>query len=134
MATVNVNIGTGSGGAGQSTVTLLAAMNLSTDAATALNFSLFNPNSPCTPQVINLAIGANTIDATACPALPQAGGVFLVPPSGNIVTLTLKGVTGDTGVALSVSAPTFIAFPTAPPTSFVITTNSTITGFTLLWV
>lgn len=134
MATINTNIGTGTGGAGQSTITLLAAINLSTDAATAANFSLFNANSPCTPQVLNLASGANTINATNCPALAQAGAVVLIPPLGNIVTLTLKGISADTGVALSPTAPQLITFPTTPPTSFVITTNNTITGFTMLWL
>lgn len=132
--TTNINIGTGTGGAGQSTLTLQAAINLSTDAATAASFSLFNANSPCTPQVINLISGANTINAAACPALPQSGGVLLIPPAGNIVTLTLKGVTGDTGVALSLTAPTWIPFTSTPPSAFVITTNSTITGFVLLWL
>lgn len=134
MSTTNVNIGTGSGGAGQSTITLLAAINLSTDAATAADFSVYNANSPCTPQVLNLISGANTISSTNCPALAQSGAVMLIPPSGNIVTLTLKGISADTGVALGLTAPTLITFPVSPPSSFVITTNNTITGFTLLWL
>lgn len=134
MATINQNIGTGTGGAGSATITLGAACNLSSDLATFIDFALYNANSPCTPQVINLTSGANTINATACPALPQCGAVILVPPTGNIVTLTLKGVTGDTGVALSLTGPQLLTFSATPPSSFVITTNNTVTGFILIWL
>lgn len=133
-STINLPFGTGTGGVGSSRISLAAAINLRADLADVLNFSLFNANSPCTPQRLNLISGANTIDVTACPALPQSGGVFLVPPAGNIVTLTLKGVTGDTGIALSLTVPTFLPFTSTPPTSFVITTSNTVSGFLLLWI
>ena len=41
---------------------------------------------------------ANTFQAVAIPATATA--VTIVPPVGNTGTLTLKGVTGDTGLAL----------------------------------
>lgn len=133
-ATTNLNYGTGTGGVGAATITLQAAINVDSDLASVLSFAMFNANSPCTPQLLDLISGANTISATNCPALAQCGAVVIAPPAGNIVTLTLKGVTGDTGIALSLSAPTLLQFATTPPTSFVITTNNTITGMRLFWL
>jgi hypothetical protein len=138
--TTFVNVGTGAGGVGASTVTLEAVFNFfSGQDGQAVNFSLFNPNSPCTVQALNLISGANTISATNCPAIATASGVFLIPPAGNGATLTIKGVSGDTGIAIAYTgnpsaAPSFLSFAATPPSSFVITTNSTVTGFILAWV
>lgn len=122
-------------GVGTSTIQLTARFNFTgTTMGNAVDFQLFNNQSPCDLQSINLASGANTINATACPALPSAGGVWFIPPAANIATVTLKGVSGDTGLALSPSLPTFIPFAATPPTSFVLTTSDAITGFKLAWV
>lgn len=122
-------------GVGTSTINLTARFNFTgTTLGNAVDFQLFNAQSPCDVQSLNLVSGANTINAAACPALASAGGVWLIPPTGNIVTITLKGVTGDTGVALSMTAPTFLAFNSTPPTSFVLTTSDVINGFKLAWV
>jgi hypothetical protein len=48
----------------------------------------------------SVALTANTFLAQAVPA--SATGLTLVPPPGNAGTMTLKGVTGDTGLALGV--------------------------------
>lgn len=134
------NTGTGSGGAGASTVSLQVVWDLfAGQNGVAVNFECFNPNSPCTPQVINLISGANTINSTNCPAIATASGVIILPPVANGATLTLKGVTGDTGIAIAYLgapnvAPTFLSFAATPPSSFVITTNSTVTGLILVWV
>jgi len=88
-------------------------------------------NIGATVQSLTLSSGANTINATTCPALAQCGGVVLIPPTSNGQTITLKGTSGDTGIALSLTEPTVLTFPVAPPSSFVITTNGTIAGFKL---
>ena len=72
-----------------------------------------------------LASGANTITVPA-----GASGCCIIPPSANTVALTLKGVTGDTGVAIAPAAPSVLAFPASPPASFVITAASLTTGST----
>lgn len=87
-------------------------------------------------NTVALAIGANTVTIPAgmtCvvlypPNATAAGGVTPNPPFGG--TLTLKGVTGDTGVAISVKWPTLLSFDT-PPASIVVT--STATGSCVLW-
>lgn len=132
MATTHQNVGIGSGGAGVSLVSITAGFTISTPGL-ALDTQLVNVNSPCTPQVLNLISGNNTINATTCPALPQAGGVVLIPPTGNGQALTLKGVALDTGLSISTVAPTVYSFSPAPPTSFVINAGGAVTGFGLLW-
>lgn len=87
-------------------------------------------------QTYSLAIGANTITVpSGCtcvviwpPNATAAGGVTPNPPYGG--TLTLKGVSGDTGVAISNRWPTVLSWDTAPA-SFVI--NSTATGSLVCW-
>jgi hypothetical protein len=41
-----------------------------------------------------------------------ATGVYIIPPSTNAGTITLKGVTGDTGLALHPTQPSFISLAT----------------------
>jgi hypothetical protein len=90
-----------------------------------------NPTSPGSVTIHELANGANTI------TVPLATGVTvkaatIIPPSANSVALTLKGVAGDTGVILSSTDPTSIAFQTAP-VSFVLTAGGTISGLRIVW-
>lgn len=74
---------------------------------------------------VNLVSGANTITVPT-----NAAGCIIQPPSANTIALTLKGVTGDTGIALSLTGPTLMTFPATPPASFVITAASGTTGNT----
>lgn len=127
--------GFGSGGVGTATLVLTGTFNFTgTTLGNAIDFQLFNSNSPCDIQILNLVTGANTINATNCPALATAGGVWLMPPTGNGQTVTLKGASGDTGIALSLSCPTFISFASTPPTTIVLTSGGAITGYKLAWV
>jgi hypothetical protein len=88
------------------------------------------PSSSNFMSVLNVVLGsgANTI------AVPSwASGVLIQPPSGNGVALTLKGVTGDTGIPISETGPTLLSFTTATiPSSFVITAASLTTGDTTI--
>lgn len=129
----NINIGVGSGGVGSLNLIIQAIANFDQQAAQMYDATLWNPTTPATLQTLSLTTGANTISASNCPAIAQAGGVVLIPPASNVVTMTLKGITGDTGIPLSLTAPTVWTFPTTPPTSFVLTTSSTIAGFRCLW-
>lgn len=53
---------------------------------------------------LNLATGSNSV------TIPSGSeGIIFVPPSTNTVALTLKGVTGDTGVLLHATNPSIIA-------------------------
>lgn len=75
---------------------------------------------------VDLALGANTITVPSA-----ADGVVIVPPASNTSTIILKGVTGDTGVGISPSAPTLLMFSATPPASFVLTAGAAIAGVEL---
>jgi hypothetical protein len=110
----SLNIGTGSGGVGRSDTHLRSVLAL-LSSNDALDFTLVNANSPVYLQPKDLANGANTITVDT-----KAGGVVIVPPPLSTWTPTLKGVAGDTGIALAKVAPSFLAFGSTPPASFVI--------------
>jgi len=77
-------------------------------------------------QELVLQSGANTITV---PSTPAPTGVVIQLPSTNTAVTTLKGVTGDTGVALGKTGFFMLCFdPTAVPASFVLTSASTQTG------
>lgn len=90
-----------------------------------------NVASPGAITIQSLASGANTI------TVPTSTGVTvkactIVPPAGNTTTITLKGVTGDTGVQLHDTDPTTIAIDDSV-TSFCLTAGAIIQGVRLYW-
>lgn len=89
-----------------------------------------NAASPGSVTLHTLASGANTITAPTGGSTPVAATI--VPPAGNTQTLTLKGVTGDTGVGLHLTDPSTIALAAAT-TTFVLTAGGTITGLRIHW-
>jgi len=89
-----------------------------------------NTDSPGEHEYKTLAMGANTIT-------PPGGGsvltgVTIVPPAGNTDTITLKGITGDTGVVLHLTDPTSIGL-NSPTNTFVLTAAAEIIGVQLIW-
>lgn len=132
-----LNTGTGTGGVGTSTVALTIngywQPNVASPTAELVDYLLTNFNATPTVQPLNLTSGNNTINATNCPAISNAAGVAICPPSGNGVTISLKGISADTGIPISIAAPTVLQFSAAPPSSFVLTTNNPITALLLVW-
>lgn len=88
-----------------------------------------NTTSPASITLHTLASGANTITA---PTGATLQGATIVPPAGNLLSLTLKGVTGDTGVPLHLTDPTSLALPSTS-TTFVLTAGGIITGLRIFW-
>ena len=91
-----------------------------------------NTNAPGDVDVFSLAAGPNTI------SLPTGGtaplGATIIPPPGNTQALTLKGVAGDTGIAMHLTDPCSISFPVAaPPASFVINAAGIVNGLRVIW-
>ena len=73
-----------------------------------------------------LQSGANTI---TLPTLPAPSGCMIKLPATNTAVVTLKGVSGDTGIAIGKTTTTVLNWdPTALPTSFVLNSASTQTG------
>lgn len=92
--------------------------------------ALANSASPSQSDLVTLAVGLNTITPPAGGSTPKC--LTIVPPAGNTATITLKGVTGDTGVVLHVTDPTSIAL-NSPTTTLALTCSAQITGCRLIW-
>lgn len=89
-----------------------------------------NALSPGKTDIVTLASGANTITPPTGGSTPVA--CTIIPPAGNLETITLKGVTGDTGVVLHKTDPSTIAL-NSPTNTFVLTASALITGVRLIW-
>lgn len=89
-----------------------------------------NTASPAQHEIVTLANGNNTITPPGGGATPKA--VTIIPPDSNDVIITLKGVNGDTGVALHVTDPTTIAL-NSPTDTFVLSVTEELAGVTLIW-
>lgn len=77
-------------------------------------------------QQVALASGANTITPPTTPA--TSGCIIQLPPTNTMVT-TLKGVTGDTGIAIGKTTTQLLNWdPTAAPASFVLTSAGSQAG------
>ena len=85
-------------------------------------------SSAASPQVqeIVLQSGANTV---TCPVTPAPSGCIIALNPANTAVVTLKGVTGDTGIAIGKTSTLVLNWDaTAAPASFVLTSASTQTG------
>lgn len=98
--------------------------------STVVNSAAVNSDSPGKIDVVSLSSGSNTITPPTGATTPKA--VTIVPPSGNLNTIILKGVGGDTGVVLHLTDPTTIAL-NSPVTTFVLNAAAGIDGVRLIW-
>lgn len=89
-----------------------------------------NAASPGQTQIVTLSSGANTITPPSGGSTPTA--VTIIPPAGNTALITLKGITGDTGVVLHKTDPTSIGL-NSPTDTFVLTAGASIAGVRLVW-
>lgn len=71
-------------------------------------------------QLVALSSGNNTITVPT-----SAIAVTIIPPTGNTVALILKGVNGDTGIALALLGPSSISLLSV--TTFVLNAASSVT-------
>lgn len=113
------------------TATRVITINLTGDVSASNSLQAqANAVSPASITIHTLAPGDNTI------TVPTGGstvkGATIIPPAGNTQTLTLKGVGGDTGIALSKLDPTSLGFETAPA-NFVLNAGGAITGLRIHW-
>src|SRR6267142_849838 len=82
-----------------------------------------NAASPGSVEIKTLSSGANTITVPTGGTTPTA--CTILPPTGNTTSLTLKGVTGDTGVRLHNTDPSTISLDSSTAT-FVLTAGAGI--------
>lgn len=91
----------------------------------AVSEAVENDSSPGTVELYALSSGANTITPPT-----GATGVTILPPAGNTVVITLKGVSGDTGIELSLLDPTSLGLNST--STFVLNAASAVT-IQLIW-
>lgn len=89
-----------------------------------------NTNSPGQSQLVTLTTGTNTITPPTGGATAKACTIIM--PANNTETVTLKGISGDTGVVLSPTEPSSIAL-NSPTATFVLTASGSIPGVRLIW-
>lgn len=89
-----------------------------------------NTTSPGQIEVKQLVSGTNTI--TPPTSAVTARACTILPPASNTLAITLKGIGGDTGVALHPTDPTTIALNSTTGT-FVLSVTTTINGTRLIW-
>lgn len=106
-----------------------------TAAGNTINIGPLTINVPSpAPQINGVNFASGTFVATSGPA--GATLCLITPPSSNAVQLTLKGVTGDTGIPISASNPTLVSFfNTSISNTVGLTSAAAITGpVTLTWI
>ena len=105
------------------------SLGFSGDLIASLTYSAAtNSASPGQIEVKALAAGPNTITPPAG-VTPKA--VTIVPPTGNVIALTIKGVAGDTGIVIHDTDFTTIALD-SPSATFVIDAGNTV-NVRLVW-
>lgn len=90
-----------------------------------------NAASPGSVTVQTLASGFNSV------TVPSTTGVTVVactvvPPTGNTTAITLKGITGDTGIRLHNTDPSTITIH-SDVTAIGLTAGAQITGVRFFW-
>lgn len=90
-----------------------------------------NAASPGSVTVQTLSSGVNTITVPATTGVTVTA-VTIVPPTGNSTSITLKGVTGDTGVRIHNTDPTTIAIDSSV-TTFCLTAGADISAVRFYW-
>lgn len=76
--------------------------------------------------LVGLSSGANTITIPTGTSL-----VAIIPPTDNTATITIKGISGDTGYAISPTKPTVLA---ASGSSLVLTASAAIAACKVLFI
>lgn len=89
-----------------------------------------NTASPGSIQIVTLASGFNSISVPSGGTTPT--GLTILPPSGNQTAITLKGITGDTGLRIHNTNPTLVSVDPSV-TTIGLTAASIVTGVRLYW-
>lgn len=96
--------------------------------------ALDNPASTATTLFVDLPIGDNPLPAPFSTGLIVTG-LTIIPPAGNLNTITLKGEITDVGIPLHLTDPTSIALPVGFINSGEIVLSVTVqtNGVQLIW-
>lgn len=113
------------------TSTRTTSIAFSGDIAAQISLAAVNnTNSPGDVDILTLTTGANTITLPSGGSAPK--GATIIPPPANAVLVTLKGVSGDTGIPLHLTDPAIVTFDTTA-TTFVLTAAAQVVGLRIVW-
>lgn len=85
-----------------------------------------NATAPGVIEKKDLSTGNNAITVPT-----GSKGVVIKPPTGNTQALVLKGINGDTGIAIAKVDPTSLGLDSV--SSFVINAAGSVTGVVFVW-
>jgi hypothetical protein len=91
--------------------------------------ALDNTASPGQTDLVNLILGDNTV---VVPPGTTPTALNIIWPSGNAVQVTLKGISGDSGIPLHISDPVSLTLGTGF-SSLILSAAAAITGVRLIW-
>ena len=112
--------------AASATITITGNVTGTPTGSTTFSNTITSAAANSTVVQTVLQSGANTI---TLPTLPAPSGCVIKLPATNTAVVTLKGVTGDTGIAIGKTSTIVLNWDsTALPTSFVLNSASTQTG------
>lgn len=86
-----------------------------------------NTTSPAVVLNTNLQSGTTTLTPPA-----SATGLTILPPSGNVDSITVKGASGDTGIVIHPTDPTSIGIASTN-SDVLLTATTTINNVRLVW-
>lgn len=112
------------------TSTRTVTVEFTGDVEATIIHTVQNVLSPAQVVIQQLASGTNVITPPSSAVVPTA--ITIIPPAGNATAITLKGVSGDTGVLLHLTQPTSLAVGSTT-TTFLLVAASTINGVRLIW-
>ena len=104
------------------TVTIGGSNTGLSNGSKVFNASIIAGACGVTTEVV-LASGPNTITVPT-----NAAGCVITLPSTNTQAVTLKGVTGDTGIVIDKTSSHLLTFESTPPASFCLTSAGAQTG------
>lgn len=112
-------------------------MTVTSDRSIVINFtgdveftqefeSTTSTTSPGQNQLVSVTTGLVVTVPTG------SSGVTIIPPTTNTTAMTIKGVTGDTGIGLGLVSPSSLALSTTS-TTFILAAASTISNVRLIF-
>jgi hypothetical protein len=82
-----------------------------------------------TQAVVGLTSGFNGLSVPVGTKL-----IVVIPPTDNTATLTVKGVTGDTGFKILMTEPTILTWGGSPGDTLGITASAVVTTLKVLYI
>lgn len=94
------------------------------------SFNITNDESILVKTAQQIDSGENTV---TCPT-NGAHGCWFIPPSTNVENITLRGGTGDTGVPLHKTCPSFITLSSGDTNFIILASDDIPDPFMIIWI